>query len=175
MVGRFPLLFFFSSSRDFRPDADRPEPLFDILVWAMTCARVCGQVKHGVMFDRREAEGTKRRHQVDTVVEGMSVIDTPYFSRLPLTALDTEGSTGSSRISNSLSPSSTMRSGELNLHTSICSLESRTHPFSLSTPPKPRSIPDEAHDRRRRNIEELSCGRVNAERWIPSSPHLFLD
>jgi cysteine synthase A len=31
------------------------------------------QVKHGVMYDRREAEGTKRRHQVDTVVEGMSV------------------------------------------------------------------------------------------------------
>ena len=29
------------------------------------------QVKHGVMFDRREAEGTKRRHQVDTVIEGM--------------------------------------------------------------------------------------------------------
>jgi cysteine synthase len=29
------------------------------------------KVKHGVMFDRREAEGTKRRHQVDTVVEGM--------------------------------------------------------------------------------------------------------
>lgn len=30
-----------------------------------------GKVKHGVMFDQREAEGTKRRHQVDTVVEGM--------------------------------------------------------------------------------------------------------
>jgi cysteine synthase A len=29
------------------------------------------KVKHGVLFDRREAEGTKRRHQVDTVVEGM--------------------------------------------------------------------------------------------------------
>jgi cysteine synthase len=29
------------------------------------------KVKHGVMFDRREAEGTKRRHQVDTIVEGM--------------------------------------------------------------------------------------------------------
>lgn len=29
------------------------------------------KVKHGVMFDRKEAEGTKRRHQVDTVVEGM--------------------------------------------------------------------------------------------------------
>jgi len=29
------------------------------------------QVKHGVMYDRTESEGTKRRHQVDTVVEGM--------------------------------------------------------------------------------------------------------
>jgi hypothetical protein len=29
------------------------------------------QVKHGVMYDRKESEGTKRRHQVDTVVEGM--------------------------------------------------------------------------------------------------------
>lgn len=29
------------------------------------------KVKYGVMFDKKEAEGTKRRHQVDTVVEGM--------------------------------------------------------------------------------------------------------
>ena len=29
------------------------------------------KVKYGVMFDRKEAEGMKRRHQVDTVVEGM--------------------------------------------------------------------------------------------------------
>ncbi|KAK0503991.1 PALP-domain-containing protein [Armillaria luteobubalina] len=29
------------------------------------------KVKHDVMFDSRESEGTKRRHQVDTVVEGM--------------------------------------------------------------------------------------------------------
>ncbi|PPQ63685.1 hypothetical protein CVT24_004570 [Panaeolus cyanescens] len=29
------------------------------------------KVKFGVMFDKREAEGTKRRHQVDTVVEGI--------------------------------------------------------------------------------------------------------
>lgn len=39
------------------------------------------QVKHGVMFDRKESEGTKRRHQVDTVVEGMYAVksrhDTP--------------------------------------------------------------------------------------------------
>ncbi|KAG5640250.1 hypothetical protein DXG03_009673, partial [Asterophora parasitica] len=32
------------------------------------------KVKHGVMFDRKESEGTKRRHQVDTVVEGMYVM-----------------------------------------------------------------------------------------------------
>lgn len=32
------------------------------------------QVKYGVMFDQKEAEGTKRRHQVDTVVEGMSAL-----------------------------------------------------------------------------------------------------
>lgn len=31
------------------------------------------KVKHGVMFDRKEAEGTKRRHQVDTVVEGIGI------------------------------------------------------------------------------------------------------
>ncbi|KAF5380536.1 hypothetical protein D9615_004729 [Tricholomella constricta] len=29
------------------------------------------KIKHGVMFDRKESEGTKRRHQVDTVVEGI--------------------------------------------------------------------------------------------------------
>ncbi|CAE6413239.1 unnamed protein product [Rhizoctonia solani] len=31
------------------------------------------KIKHGVMFDAREAEGTKRRHQVDTVVEGIGI------------------------------------------------------------------------------------------------------
>ena len=29
------------------------------------------RIKFGVMFDKKESEGTKRRHQVDTVVEGM--------------------------------------------------------------------------------------------------------
>ena len=29
------------------------------------------KIKYGVMYDSREAEGTKRRHQVDTIVEGM--------------------------------------------------------------------------------------------------------
>ena len=31
------------------------------------------KIKYGVMYDPKEAEGTKRRHQVDTVVEGMCV------------------------------------------------------------------------------------------------------
>ncbi|KAF9232672.1 tryptophan synthase beta subunit-like PLP-dependent enzyme [Melanogaster broomeanus] len=31
------------------------------------------KVKHGVMYDLKEAEGTKRRHQVDTVVEGIGI------------------------------------------------------------------------------------------------------
>ncbi|KAJ7646715.1 PALP-domain-containing protein, partial [Roridomyces roridus] len=31
------------------------------------------KIKHGVMFDQREKEGTKRRHQVDTVVEGIGL------------------------------------------------------------------------------------------------------
>ncbi|KAG9120945.1 hypothetical protein FRC07_003309, partial [Ceratobasidium sp. 392] len=29
------------------------------------------KIKHGVMYDAKESEGTKRRHQVDTVVEGI--------------------------------------------------------------------------------------------------------
>ena len=41
------------------------------LLWITFRPMAVGQVKHGVMFDQREAEGTKRRHQVDTVVEGM--------------------------------------------------------------------------------------------------------
>ncbi|KAI0275635.1 PALP-domain-containing protein [Russula aff. rugulosa BPL654] len=31
------------------------------------------KVKHGVMYDRKESEGTRRRHQVDTVVEGIGI------------------------------------------------------------------------------------------------------
>lgn len=31
------------------------------------------KVKHGVMFDAKESEGRKRRHQVDTVVEGIGI------------------------------------------------------------------------------------------------------
>lgn len=48
----------------------------DIIV-ALTDPKGSGlfnKVKYGVMFDRKEAEGTKRRHQVDTVVEGMYVV-----------------------------------------------------------------------------------------------------
>ena len=31
------------------------------------------KVKHGVMFDSKEREGTRRRHQVDTAVEGIGI------------------------------------------------------------------------------------------------------
>ncbi|KAI0065997.1 PALP-domain-containing protein [Artomyces pyxidatus] len=31
------------------------------------------KVKHGVMYDHKESEGKKRRHQVDTVVEGIGI------------------------------------------------------------------------------------------------------
>ncbi|KAG6375642.1 tryptophan synthase beta subunit-like PLP-dependent enzyme [Boletus reticuloceps] len=31
------------------------------------------KIKFGVLYDHREAEGTKRRHQVDTVVEGIGI------------------------------------------------------------------------------------------------------
>jgi len=31
------------------------------------------KVNYGVMFDAKESEGTKRRHQVDTVVEGIGI------------------------------------------------------------------------------------------------------
>ncbi|KAJ3996968.1 tryptophan synthase beta subunit-like PLP-dependent enzyme [Lentinula boryana] len=35
--------------------------------------KVSSYIKYGVMFDSRESEGTKRRHQVDTVVEGIGI------------------------------------------------------------------------------------------------------
>jgi len=31
------------------------------------------KVKHGVMYDAKESEGTRRRHQVDTVIEGIGI------------------------------------------------------------------------------------------------------
>ena len=39
----------------------------------LSCRLLAWQVKFGVMFDRKEREGTKRRHQVDTVVEGIGI------------------------------------------------------------------------------------------------------
>ncbi|KIM45342.1 hypothetical protein M413DRAFT_338217 [Hebeloma cylindrosporum] len=46
------------------------------------------KVKHGVMFDRKEAEGTKRRHQVDTVVEGIGINRMTNNIELALPILD---------------------------------------------------------------------------------------
>ncbi|KAF9482225.1 PALP-domain-containing protein [Pholiota conissans] len=46
------------------------------------------KVKYGVMFDRREAEGTKRRHQVDTVVEGIGINRLTHNIELALPILD---------------------------------------------------------------------------------------
>ncbi|PCH35999.1 PALP-domain-containing protein [Wolfiporia cocos MD-104 SS10] len=46
------------------------------------------KIKHGVMFDRREAEGTKRRHQVDTVVEGIGINRLTKNFQLALPILD---------------------------------------------------------------------------------------
>lgn len=31
------------------------------------------RIKHGVMFNNREREGTRRRHQVDTIIEGIGI------------------------------------------------------------------------------------------------------
>ncbi|EDR11926.1 uncharacterized protein LACBIDRAFT_246912 [Laccaria bicolor S238N-H82] len=45
-------------------------------------------VKHGVMFDRKESEGTKRRHQVDTVVEGIGINRLTNNLELALPILD---------------------------------------------------------------------------------------
>ncbi|TEB38510.1 PALP-domain-containing protein [Coprinellus micaceus] len=46
------------------------------------------KVKYGVMFDRREAEGTKRRHQVDTVVEGIGINRLTHNFELALPIVD---------------------------------------------------------------------------------------
>ena len=47
---------------------------FSARIRATSPGVIPSQVKFGVMYDRKEAEGTKRRHQVDTVVEGMCVL-----------------------------------------------------------------------------------------------------
>ncbi|OBZ70978.1 Cysteine synthase 2 [Grifola frondosa] len=46
------------------------------------------KVKYGVMFDRKEAEGTKRRHQVDTVVEGIGINRLTHNMELALPIID---------------------------------------------------------------------------------------
>ncbi|THH29041.1 hypothetical protein EUX98_g5141 [Antrodiella citrinella] len=46
------------------------------------------KVKFGVMYDRREAEGTKRRHQVDTVVEGIGINRLTHNFELGLDIID---------------------------------------------------------------------------------------
>jgi hypothetical protein len=46
------------------------------------------QVKHGVMYDRKESEGTRRRHQVDTVVEGIGINRITKNIELALPAID---------------------------------------------------------------------------------------
>ncbi|KAF8813895.1 PALP-domain-containing protein [Phlegmacium glaucopus] len=46
------------------------------------------KVKHGVLFDRKESEGTKRRHQVDTVVEGIGINRLTNNIELALPILD---------------------------------------------------------------------------------------
>ncbi|KAK7032918.1 PALP-domain-containing protein [Favolaschia claudopus] len=47
----------------------------DVVICLADCegSGLYNKVKHGVMFDQREKEGTKRRHQVDTVVEGIGL------------------------------------------------------------------------------------------------------
>ncbi|KAH8107683.1 PALP-domain-containing protein [Cristinia sonorae] len=46
------------------------------------------KVKYGVMYDRKEAEGTKRRHQVDTVVEGIGINRLTHNMELGLDIID---------------------------------------------------------------------------------------
>ncbi|KAI0027940.1 PALP-domain-containing protein [Vararia minispora EC-137] len=46
------------------------------------------KVKHGVMYDRRESEGRKRRHQVDTVVEGIGINRLTVNISLALSVID---------------------------------------------------------------------------------------
>ncbi|KAI1795520.1 PALP-domain-containing protein [Ganoderma leucocontextum] len=46
------------------------------------------KVKYGVMFDRKEAEGTRRRHQVDTVVEGIGINRLTHNFELALPIVD---------------------------------------------------------------------------------------
>jgi len=46
------------------------------------------KVKHGVMYDPKESEGTRRRHQVDTVVEGIGINRLTQNIELALPVID---------------------------------------------------------------------------------------
>ncbi|KAG8900244.1 hypothetical protein FRB99_006175 [Tulasnella sp. 403] len=46
------------------------------------------KVKYGVMFNAKESEGTKRRHQVDTVVEGIGINRLTHNFELALPVID---------------------------------------------------------------------------------------
>ncbi|KAI0301040.1 PALP-domain-containing protein [Multifurca ochricompacta] len=46
------------------------------------------KVKHGVMYDHKESEGTRRRHQVDTVVEGIGINRVTKNIELALPVID---------------------------------------------------------------------------------------
>lgn len=46
------------------------------------------KVKHGVMYDRKESEGTRRRHQVDTVIEGIGINRVTKNIELALPVID---------------------------------------------------------------------------------------
>ncbi|KAJ7933853.1 tryptophan synthase beta subunit-like PLP-dependent enzyme [Mycena leptocephala] len=62
----------------------------DVLICLADCegSGLYNKVKHGVMFDQREKEGTKRRHQVDTVVEGIGINRLTQNIELALPVID---------------------------------------------------------------------------------------
>lgn len=70
------------------------------------------QVKEGVMYDPRESEGRRRRHQVDTVVEGMRVSPSSHY-KYALIFTYLEESIASQRTSSWPYPLSTMLYGLL--------------------------------------------------------------
>lgn len=62
------------------------------------------QVKEGVMYDPRESEGRRRRHQVDTVVEGMQVPPSSHYIDARILTYYLEESIASQRTSSWLYP-----------------------------------------------------------------------
>lgn len=46
-------------------------PAIHLVLADPTGSGLYNKIKEGVMYDQKESEGRKRRHQVDTVVEGM--------------------------------------------------------------------------------------------------------